>query len=463
MSLPERPLEPASEEMRTLAGRALDLLVETVEGLDRRPASENTASPELLAEVSRPPPEMPRDFGTLLDRTRRAAEASYETAGPSYLAYIPGGGLFTAALAEFLAAGLNRYTGRSTPAPAFVALEESVLRWMCDLFGFPRGSQGLLTTGGSISNLIALAAARTRHAEGRVDHATVYVGEHAHASLAKAARTVGISRRHVRTIRSTPDLRLDVEHLRERIEEDRSAGLLPVCICAAAGTTNTGTVDPLPETAAVAEDAGVWFHVDAAYGGFFQLTRRGQGRLAGIERADSITLDPHKSLFLPFGTGALVVRSKDALRRTFAEEADYLQDLGEAGALPDFDSLGPELTRETRGLRLWLPLHLHGVDAFRKQLDEKMDLAWMAYEALAADDRFEVPWAPDLSVVAFRLAGGGDEAQLEFLERINQSQRVLLSSTRIRGRTYLRIAVLSVRTHEDRIREALEIISRAAD
>lgn len=463
MSLPERSLEPTSEEMRALAGRALELLVETIEGLDRRPASENTPSPELLAEVSRPPPETPREFSVLLDRTRRAAEASYETAGPSYLAYIPGGGLFTAALAEFLAAGLNRYTGRSTPAPAFVALEESVLRWMCDLFGLPRGSQGLLTTGGSISNLIALAAARTRHAEGRADRATVYVGEHAHASLAKAARTVGISRDHVRTIRSTPDLRLDVEHLRERIEEDRGAGLLPVCVCAAAGTTNTGTIDPLPETAAVAEEADVWFHVDAAYGGFFQLTRRGRDRLVGIERADSITLDPHKSLFLPFGTGALVVRSKDALRRTFAEEADYLQDLGEAGALPDFDSLSPELTREARGLRLWLPLHLHGVDAFRRQLDEKMDLAWRAYEALAADDRFEVPWAPDLSVVAFRLAGGDDEAQRRLLERINASQRVLLSSTRIDDRVYLRIAVLSVRTHEDRIREALEIISRAAD
>lgn len=449
--------------MRAATGRALDLLVEWVARLEERPASRNELTPALLAEVSRPPPEAPGELAPLLELTRRAAEVSYESAGPGYLAYIPGGGIFTAALAEFVAAGLNRYTGKSTPAPAFAALEQSVLRWMCDLFGFPAGSQGLLTTGGSLSNLVALAAARTRHAEGCVDRATVYVGEQAHASLAKAARTAGIARDHVRVVRSTAELRLDVEHLRERIRADRDAGLVPVCICAAAGTTNTGTVDPLASVAAVAEETGVWLHVDAAYGGFFQLTARGRERLAGIERADSIALDPHKSLFLPFGTGAVVVRSADALRRAFVEEADYLQDLGDAGDLPDFDTLGPELTREFRGLRLWLPLHLHGVDAFRRQLDEKLELADTAYRVLVADGRFEVPWSPDLSVVAFRLAGGDDDVQRELLRRINARQRVLLSSTRVGGRSYLRIAVLSFRTHESRIREALEIIAGAAD
>ena len=463
MSSSKYPLEPTAEETRAMMGHALDLLAHTIEGLDHAPASQNTPSPTLLAAVSQPPPETPRELGTLLDLTHRAAAASYETAGPSYLAYIPGGGIVSAAVAEFLAAGINRYTGRAVPAPGFVAMEQSVLRWMCDLFAFPDSAQGLLTTGGSMSNLIALAAARTAHAEGKVDRATVYVGEHAHGSLAKAARTVGISRDHVRSVRSTPDLRLDTEHLRTRIEADRSAGLIPVCVCAAAGTTNTGTVDPLAETAAVAADAGIWFHVDGAYGGFFQLTERGRDRLAGIERADSITLDPHKSLFLPYGTGALVVRSADALRRSFTEEAAYMQDFGDPGGLPDFDALGPELTRDFRGLRLWLPLHLHGVDAFRRQLDEKLDLARMAYETLAANPRFEVPWIPDLSVVAFRLAGENDAAQRKLLDRINASQRVFLSSTQIAGRTFLRIAVLSFRTHGDRIRELLEIISHAAD
>ena len=463
MSVPERPLEPAAEEMRFLTKRVLDLLVDTIEGLDRSAASLNTPSSELLAQVSLPPPDAPQDVNALISLICRAAEQSYQTAGPGYLAYIPGGGIFTSALAGFLASGLNRYTGKAATAPALVAMEESVLRWMCDLFDFPDDAQGLLTTGGSLANLIAIVTARTLHAGGQVDRATVYVGEHAHSSIAKAARTAGIARDHVRIVRSTPDLRLDVEHLRARLKEDRDAGLLPVCVCAAAGTTNTGAIDPLAKVAAVARDFGVWFHVDGAYGGLFQLTRRGGERLVGIEHADSITLDPHKALFLPFGMGAVVVRSRDVLRHTFSEEADYLQDLGEASTLPDFDALSPELTREFRGLRLWLPLHLHGVDAFQQQLDEKLDLAAWAYKTLSADNRLDVPWTPDLTVVVFRLAGGDDAAQLRFLERINQSQRVLLSSTRIDGAVYLRIAILSFRTHADRICEALGIISGAID
>jgi aromatic-L-amino-acid/L-tryptophan decarboxylase len=456
------PLDLAPADIEALVARAGRMLAEATAALPDRPASQNTPSSELLAEVDAPPPEGPQPLDGLLDVVRRAAAASYETAGPSYLAYIPGGGIFSAALGDFLAAGLNRYTGRAGPAPACVALEESVLRWMCDLFEMPASSQGLLTTGGSLSNLIAVVAARTKHAEGAVDRAAVYVGEHAHGSMAKSARTAGIAPDRVRTVRSTPDLRMDPGHLRARVQADLEAGLVPICISAAAGTTNTGTIDPLPAIADVAAEAGIWYHVDAAYGGFFQLTGRGRERLAGIERADSITLDPHKSLFLPFGTGALVVRSGDDLRHAFMEEADYLQDLGDAGAIPDFDSLSPELTREWRGLRLWLPLHLHGVDAFCAQLDEKLELAERAHTALAANPRLEVPWTPDLTVIPFRLMGAGDAEQRRFLERINASQRVLISSTRLGGETWLRLAILSLRTHEGRVGEALEIIRRAA-
>ncbi len=455
------PLEPAAEEMRALTAQILDLLIANIEGLERSPASLHNPDPALLAQVSQPPPAAPGEIEALLDLVQRAAEQSYQTAGPSYLAYIPGGGIFSAALAGFLASGINRYTGKVMTAPALVALEESVLRWLCDLFAFPADAQGLLTSGGSAAGLIAVTTARTHYADGQVDRATIYVGEHAHGSIVKAARIAGIAREHVRVIRSTPELRLDVAHLRERLAQDRAAGLLPVCVCAAAGTTNAGVIDPLAEVAAIARDFETWFHVDGAYGGLFQLTDRGRTKLAGIELADSITLDPHKTLFLPFGTGAVVVRSRDALRRTFSESADYMQDLDGASVLPDFDALSPELTRDFRGLRLWLPLHLHGVDAFRRELDEKLDLAGHVYAVLAADERLEVAWRPDLTVVVFRLAGGDDDAQLRFLERINRSQRILLSSTRIDGAVYLRVAILSVRTHADRVQEALDIILRA--
>ncbi len=453
--------------MRFFTRRVLDLLIDSIEGLESSPASGKTLGPACLDEVSRPPTDGPGELAELLEIVRRAAEQSYQTAGPSYLAYIPGGGIFTSALAEFLASGLNRYTGKVKTAPALVAMEESVLRWMCDLFAFPAESQALLTTGGSMANLITVTSARTLHADAQVDRATVYVGEHAHGSIAKAAWTTGISREHVRVVRSDSDLRLDTQHLRACLEADRRAGLIPVCVCAAAGTTNTGTIDRLVEIAAVAREFRVWFHVDGAYGGLFQLTTRGRQRLAGIELADSITLDPHKTLFLPFGTGAVIVRSRDLLARSFSEPADYMQDLDGAShrevtdSLPDFDALSPELTRDFRGLRLWLPLHLHGVDAFREQIDEKLDLTAEAFDRLAADERLEVPWAPDLSVVAFRLRGRDNAAQFRFLDRINRTHRVLLSSTRIGGDVYLRIAILSVRTHADRVNEALYIIATA--
>lgn len=457
----QRPLEPTAEEIREIANPIIDLLTEFLTNIDERPASANELTPELRAELAAPPPEGPGELEPLLDLTRRASEVAFETAGPSYLAYIPGGGIITAALADLLASGYNRYTGKVTPAPAFVALEASVLRWLCDLFEMPESSQALLTTGGSLANMIALAAARTKYADGRTGKAVVYVGEHGHGSLAKAARTIGVSRHHIRMIPSRPDLRIDLDRLRELVAADRAAGLIPIAVCAAAGTTNTGTIDLLPELADLATELEVWLHVDAAYGGFFQLTERGKKRLNGIERADSITLDPHKSLFLPFGTGALIVRDASDLRRAFTEEADYLQDLGENDELPDFDTLSPELSRDFRGLRLWLPLHLHGVGAFRAALDEKLDLAELAYQHLSADERLELPWEPDLSIIAFRLRDEDDEAQLELLRRINASQRVLISSTRIEGRIYLRLAILSVRTGQDRVREVLEIIGNS--
>lgn len=227
---------------------------------------------------------------------------------------------------------------------------------------------------------------------------------------------------------------------------------------ATAGATDTGTVDDLDGLAALARAEGLWSHVDGAYGGFFRLTDRGRPRLRGIEQADSIVLDSHKGLFLPFGTGVLLVRDHTTLRDAFAGDANYLQDLVDDDVLPDYNDVTPELTRDARGPRLWLPLHLHGVAAFTDALDEKLDLAADVHEALTADPRVEVVAVPDLTVVNFRLRGRDEAAQRRWLERINETRRVFLSSTRIHGEYTLRLCVLSHRTHADRVREALDII-----
>jgi aromatic-L-amino-acid/L-tryptophan decarboxylase len=353
-------------------------------------------------------------------------------------------------------------------APGLVALEDGVLRWLCQLFGLPPGAGGLLTTGGSMATLSMLVAARQDRlgdsASLGTAPGTIYVSDQTNHCVRKAARIAGLPAAGVRTLPTTAELRIDVDAAAAMIAADRAAGLRPFLLVATAGTTSAGVIDPLVELAALARRHEMWCHVDACYGGFFQLTERGRARLAGIEQADSISLDPHKSLFLPYGTGALLVRKISALAAAHTDGADYLPDL-HGGALPDFAHLGAELTRGNRGLRLWLPLHLHGVQAFRTALDEKLDLAHWAHTELSADDRLEVPYPCELSTVLFRLRGsdtsdGDNEA---FLRRINATNRVFLPGTRLDGRLTLRLCVLSHRTHASHVHEAVSIIRQVAE
>lgn len=473
------PLEPDRAEMEVMGRAALDLLVDFIDGLTDAPAVGTAKPDDLIAELLQSPPESPGELGPLLARFEEAAGCAIETAGPGFLGYIPGGGLFTSALAELLARGFNRYTAIPSFAPALVALEESTLRWLCQEFGLPSTAAGEITTGGSMATLTAVLAARDDRLGEDFLNGTIYVTAHTHQCVAKAARVAGLPSRRVRTVPNDVDLRMDPAAAASLIAQDRADGLRPFLMVATAGTTNTGAIDPLPELAELSQREGLWFHVDGAYGGFFQLTERGRARLAGVETADSLVLDPHKGLFLPYGTAVLLARDRSTLQAAFGTgtSSPYLQDVDESlgASLPTFADLGPDLTREFRGLRLWLPLHLHGLGAFRAALDEKLDLAEHAYRQLAADPRLEVPWKPELSTVAFRLpgsgsdrgpGGGGDHADDErnhrFLERILAANRVLLSSTRIDGWFTIRLSVLSHRTHRKHIDEALAIIRSAA-
>ncbi|TDE27323.1 aminotransferase class V-fold PLP-dependent enzyme [Nonomuraea mesophila] len=451
------PLDLAPHAVAELGGQAVDFIVRQVAGLPDEPASDYGDAARLAALLRRPPAGEPGDFGTLIETFRQAASQGVNTAGPGYLAYFPAGGLVSSALGELLAQVANRFTGVAQTAPALVAMEESVLTWMAELFGLPSGAGGLITTGASSATLSAVVAARHDRLGPAFGDGTVYVTEHTHYSLAKAAQIAGLPAEGIRTVPTTADLRMDVREAARLIAEDRAAGLRPFLLAGTAGSTSTGTVDPLADLGRLAREQGLWFHVDAAYGGGFQLTGRGRERLAGIEEADSLTFDPHKSLFMPYGTGVLLVREPAVLRAAHAGGGRYLQDLHEVDGLPDYGHLGVELTREFRGLRLWLPLHLHGVRAFEEALDEKLDLAGKVHRELSADPRLEVPWQPDLSVVPFRLRGS-DDANRRLLDRINATRRIYLSSTMLEGAFYLRLCVLSARTRAEHVEEALRVI-----
>jgi aromatic-L-amino-acid/L-tryptophan decarboxylase len=455
------PFDPSPEEMRAMGEAALDYVIGFIHGLEDAPAQNVDGALEAALRLKASPPEEGGSFDEVLDQFREAASRSLETAGPGYLPYIPGGGLFASALGQFLAMSVNRFPNLWEVAPGLVQIEQNVIRWLCDLFGYPEEARGILTTGGSIANLSAIVTAR--HAGLGEDFAdgTYYLSEQAHASVPKAASIAGLPRRAMRLVPVDRELRMDPGALKAMVAEDRAAGRRPFLVVPAAGTTNTGTIDPLGAVADVAEAEELWMHVDAAYGGFFQLTERGRERFAGIERADSITLDPHKGLFLPYGTGSLVVRNGAPLRDAHFVGAEYLQDRLPEAELPNWNEYSAELSRDHRGLRVWMPLVLHGVRAFREALDEKLDLTQHLYEALVETPGIEVPWAPQLSVVAFRLAGATDEEDRAFLRRINDSKRVYLSSTTIGGRHLIRACIVSHRTHRRRIDEAIEIIRAA--
>jgi aromatic-L-amino-acid decarboxylase len=456
------PLDPSPTQMREMGEATLAYLIDFIRGLDAAPAQATEGALDLARRLRSAPAEDGRSFDELFAEVQDAVARTFEYSGPGYLAYIPGGGFFTAALAEFIAQGVNRYAGLWGPSPAVVQLEENVTRWLCDLFDLPAGSQGILTSGGSMANFSAVVTARHTKLGPDFLDGTYYVSAQTHASVTKAASLAGFSERNLRIVPTDGELRMDPDALSEIIDTDRRAGLRPFLVVASAGTTNTGAVDPIGAVADIAEQQGLWLHVDGAYGGFFQLTERGRARFAGVTRADSITLDPHKGLFLPYGTGALVVRDGAALREAHFEGAAYLQDLAPEGELPNYSEYSPELSRDWRGLRVWMPLVLHGVGAFREALDEKLDLTLRLQEGLAQEPLLELPWNPQLTVVAFRLADGDQDANMRLLRKINDSKRVFLSSTLVQDRYLIRACIVSHRTHSDRIDECIEIVRKAA-
>lgn len=469
------PLETGHAGVHAMGGLVLERIARFVDGLAERPADNvvsTSATASLVQSFLAPPPESGRDLMTLLGCLDDAVDCAVETAGPGFLTAVPGGGLYSSALGEFYARATNRYGSLAVAAPALAALEESVVQWMArEVCGLPEGSGGLLTSGGSMANFTAVVAARQDGLGDDIGDGTVYTTRYTHHSVAKAARLAGIKLGNVRMVPCDEDLKMDPAAAAAMIHADRVAGLRPFLIVGSAGTTDTGTVDPLNALADLAEREQMWFHVDGAYGGFFRLTDRGRQTLAGLERADSVTLDPHKTLFLPFGTGALVVRDPTTLRAAHSGSGSYLQDVSSYDGLPDYADMGLELSHEVRGLRIWLPLHLHGVAAFREALDEKLDLARQVHEHLTALPALEVPLRPDLSTVVFRVrphdtteaaAEAADQATRRLLDSVNASRRVLLHSTMLDGRLTIRVCVVSYRTHKDHIDKLLELIASEA-
>ena len=318
-----------------------------------------------------------------------------------YMAFVPGFTTWPSAMADLIASALNLDSCWWAGGAGMTQLELTVLEWFAEWIGYPPDASGVLTSGGSAANLTALACARERLAGAMRDDLVVYISAQSHSSVARAARALGFRPERVRVVPVDRAYHLRLDVLERAVSADRAAGLRPLVVCANAGTTNTGAVDPLHGLADLCAAHGLWLHVDAAYGGFAVLSDRGRAALSGIERADSVTLDPHKWLFQPFECGALLVRDPDGLRLAFEILPDYLRDVS-ARTEVNFSDRGLQLSRMCRALKVWMSIQAFGLAAFRGAVDHSLDLAEEAAARVEASDELELLAPVELSVVALR-------------------------------------------------------------
>ena len=456
-------LEFSADAMRAMGEAVVHRAVQHLATLSDQPAGGLPSTPELLRALHTPvPPDAPEPLEPLLDLLfQECIPRAFNAPHPGYLAYIPGGGVYPAALADFLSNAVNRYTGVWTASPALVQLEADALDWLRDWMQFPDTAAGLFTTGGSGATFNAILCAREQRLGTDIRPGVLYTSSQAHHCIAKAAKLAGIAGDRVRLVPVDGAFRMDVDALAAAIAADRAAGLRPFFVASSAGTTNTGAVDPLDAIADCCAREGLWHHVDGAYGACFHLVPALRPLLAGLPRADSLTLDPHKGLFLPYGTGALLVRDGDALRAVHTTTAGYLPD--NQDDFYDPAQHGPELSRGFPGLRLWLAVRLLGAARYRAALAEKRALAVDAAARVAALPGVIMDAPPQLSLFAFHLAGPAlptqearNAATRALVDRVTARGRVMLSGCVVDGRYLARVCVLSFRTRAANVDAAIE-------
>jgi len=465
------PLALDRETMRRMGYEVIDLLVDRIERLPSEPVLRTATRDQLAAKLDEPAPAGPRDFGSLLRRLDEdVLPYGSHWDHPRNFSYIPGSGTWPAALGDLVASAVNIDSGAWREAAGATALELAVLEWFRTWMGYPEGAGGALVSGGSAANLTAIACAREVMVGPMSDRIVIYVGDQSHSSMARAARHLGFRPSQVRIIPTDAGLRMRPDDLASAMAADERAGRQPFLVAAVAGSTNTGAVDDLTAIAPICREHGAWLHVDAAYGGFAVLTERGKARLAGIGAADSVTLDPHKWLHMPFEVGCLMVREAGQLERAFSIHPEYLAErLAKRGEV-DFADRGLQLTRATRAIKVWLALQTFGVDAYRTAIDRAMDLAVLAQERIEADPRLELVSAASLGIVAFRCrpAPGESDADTDrrnaaVVAQTAASGDLLVTSTQLHGRYAIRLCVLNHATGDEDVTFALDRIATVGE
>lgn len=470
-----------SETFRELGYRTVDLIADYDESIDDRPVYPGVDPAEIAAAFDDPLPERGSDPAGIVDEIERTV-IPYATHNPSprYFGYVMGSGTPLGALTEAIAAALNMNTGGWHPAPSGTEIERTCVRWLAEAIGQPPGTGGLLTSGGTMANFTAIMAALRARTDyetkstglqgGERPRYTLYVADHeGHSSVVRAADMLNLGRDAVRRVPSRDDFTMDVAALERLLDADESDGDEPFCVVGQAGSINVSAIDPLGELADVCADRDLWFHVDGACGAVGAMVPEFAPRYDGMERADSVTLDPHKWLSVPYECGAVLVRDRDVLARTFAMDASYLR--GSVAETPeefDYYEFGPQMSRGFRALKLWTSLKLYGLDGYRSLLRRSVDCAERLDERVRAHDDFVAVQEPNLFIYSFRYVPADlrevlsdppdvplarvyqylDELTQSTVDEVVRSGFAFLTTTTIRGRRSLRMSICSRRTTE---------------
>ena len=464
----EHPLAMDTEAMRRAGYATVDALVARLADPEADPVLRRGQAADLRTRLSGPPPEQPTDYAAVLSRVfSDVLPHAARTDHPGYLAFVPSFTTWPAALAELTAAAANLYCGAWLESAGAAQVELEVIDWFRQWLGLPAGTAGVIVTGGSAANLTALLVAREA-VGGPSPAAVVYVSDQAHSSLARTARVMGLTPEQVRVLPTDGRWRLQPDTVAAAIKADRAAGRVPFALCASAGSTNTGAIDPLADLADVCATEGLWLHVDAAYGGFAALTGKGRRELSGIERADSVTLDPHKWLYQPMECGCVLIRDGGRLEGTFTIHPDYLDDdaTSEAGEV-NFADRGLQLSRGFRALKVWMSVQSFGLAAFRACIERNLELAEYAESLVRSRSGLTLMAPATLGIICFRREWpGSDEAETErrgigLAAELERAGTALVSTTRLAGRHAIRLCILNPTTSQEHVRAVIEHFATA--
>ena len=467
-------LELDHDSMQRLGRQVADHVAAHLAGLRDQRVVKTLSRRDAEPLIYTPPPVKGADFDALMQfLEQRVFPHHTPEPHPGFLAYVQSCSTFPAVLGDWLASGYNFFGGAWAVASGPAMLEVTVLEWFRQWIGMPEGTGGILTSGGSTANLMALVAAR--HAvvgddPGRLPRLSLYTSNQMHSSVVRAAWIAGIPRANVRVLPVDDAFRMSLAALEQAIHRDREAGFLPVAVVGSAGTTNTGATDPLPEIAALCRREDIWLHVDAAYGGFAALSPRGRADVEGIELADSVTLDPHKWLYIPFECGSLLAREPRRLLDAFHILPDYLRDLGGSGGEVNFADYGEQLSREARAIKVWTGVSFYGTERLAAEIGASIGRAELAERLVRATPGLEVLAPARLAICCFRAHPAGldepgalDALNQQVLERVNGNGNFFISTTRIRGALSLRICACGWRTTDADIERLVEELNEAAE